>query len=252
MRRILIISILFLISATGVFSQTGTRTDNRILISGIIRDAGTLDPIPNSQIRINRYFAAVSDENGTFAIRVNRRDTLIFSLLGYQVTYFYVSDTLSGSEFMTGVYMITDTLSVGEVIIIPRIKDLRYNILRTPAEKSIEMENARYNMEISAYHGRIALSQLGDPVSNYSVIQQKQHIDSYDKGMIPSDRIVSMNPLILIPIAYLIIAGPPDGSQRMKSYLTRQELDQIHKKYLETTSKYKYLLFTPVFGFVTT
>ena len=111
---------MILIYGTDGFSQAEKTSESKILFNGIVRDASTLAPLPNSQIKINRSFVSVSDEDGTFAIRVNRKDTVVFSLLGYQSAYFYVSDTLTGSEFMAGVYMKTDTLSIGEVIIMPR------------------------------------------------------------------------------------------------------------------------------------
>jgi hypothetical protein len=163
-------------------------------------------------------------------------DTVMFSLLGYQSSYFYVSDTLAGNEFMAGVYMKTDTLSIGEVIIMPRIQSLKYDIFKAPAT-SPEMENAKYNIAVSAYQGRMAMTQMGDPASNYSIIQQKQRINTYEKGTIPSDRIVGLSPLLLIPAAYLLINGLPEKPAPLKSNLTRQELDQIHKKYLETITK---------------
>ena len=236
MKKIWLILSMILIYSTGGFSQAEKTVDRKILFSGIIRDAGTLAPLPNSQIKIGRSFVSVSDGEGTFAIKVNRRDTIVFSLLGYQSASFYVSDTLAGNEFMAGVYMKTDTLSIGEVIIIPRIQSLKYDIFKPPTT-SPEMENAKYNMAVSAYQGRIAITRLGDPASNYSIIQQKRLIDASEKGTIPSDRMVGLSPLLLIPAAYLLINGLPEKQVPMKSNLTRQELDQIHKKYLETLTK---------------
>jgi hypothetical protein len=233
MRKIwLILSIILIYSVVG-FSQAANTVERKILFSGMIRDAATLAPLPNSQIKIDRSFVSVSDEDGNFAIKVNYRDTIIFSLLGYQPAYFYVSDTLSGNEFMAGVYMKTDTLSIGEVIIIPRIQSLKFDIYKAPS-RSPEMENAKYNMAVSAYQGRIAITQLGDPASNYSVIQQKQRINAYEKGTIPSDRIIGLSPLLLIPAAYLLVEGLPEKPAPMKSNLTKQELNQIHQKYLES------------------
>jgi hypothetical protein len=237
MKKIWLILSLVLIYGTNGFSQAGTTVDRKILFSGIIRDATTFEPIPNSQIKINRSFVSVSEEDGTFAISINRRDTIVFSLMGYQPAYFYMSDTIAGNEFMAGVYMKTDTLSIGEVIIMPRIRNLKYDIFKAPAAPSTEMENAKYNMAISAYQGRIAIGKLGDPESNYSVIHSNNLRNAAEKGTIPSDRIVGLSPFMLIPAAYLLINGFPEKNPPMKSNLTRQELDQINKKYLETLTK---------------
>ena len=229
----LILSVILIYCSAG-FSQVMRPTEGKIVFSGVIRDASTLATLPNSQVRINNIFTSVSDDGGAFVIRVNKRDTVVFSLLGYQPAYFFVSDTLTGNEFMAGVYMSTDTLSIGEVIIMPRLLNLRSDILKTPPATSTQMENAKYNMAVSAYQGRVAISRLDDPSTHYSVLQNRQFINAIDKGGIPSGQFMGLNPLLLIPAAYLLIYGFPEQAPPMKSTLTRQELDQIHKKYLES------------------
>ena len=232
MKKIRLILFMILIYSYCGFGQSVNFQENKIIFSGIVRDATTLVPLPNSQININRSFVAVSDEEGAFSISVNRRDTVAFSILGYRPAYFFVSDTLTGRDFITGVYMKTDTLSIGEVIIIPRIQSLKYDIFKTPGT-SPEMENAKYNMAVSAYQGRMAMSKLGDPESNYAVIHQKNLRNAAEKGTIPSDRMVGLSPFMLVGVAYLLINGLPEKPAPMRSSLSRQELDQIHKKYLE-------------------
>lgn len=237
MKRTWFIFVTILISALEGFSQVEKTPKARILFNGIVRDATTLAPLPNSQIKINRSFTTVSDEDGTFVIWVSRRDTVIFTLLGYQPAYFFVNDTLSGAEFMAGVYMRTDTLSIGEVLIMPRLPYLKYDILKAPVLTDKDMDNAKYNVAVSAYQGKMAISRLGDPASNYSLLRQQQVTNAYEKGTIPSDRIVGLSPLSLIGMAYLLIKGFPEKPVPLKSNLTRQELDQIQKKYLETLNK---------------
>jgi len=233
MKKIWLIVTVFLLFCAFGFSQTGISQERIILFNGIIRDARTLEPLPDAQIKIGRNFVSRSDQEGAFTVRVNRNDTIVFSLLGYQPAYYYVTDTLKGYNFAAGVYMNTDTLSIGEVIIVPRIQSLKYDIFKAPPT-SPEMENAKYNMAISAYQGRMGITKLGDPESNYSVIQQKRLRDASEKGMIPSDRMVGFSPFMLIGAAYLLINGLPEKPAPMKSALTRQEIDQIHKKYLES------------------
>lgn len=233
MKNLWLILVVMMVWDYNATCQVDQQQDKRIIFNGIVRDASTNEPLVNSQIKINRKFAAVSDDNGTFAVRVNLSDTIEFSILGYQPVYIFVSDTLAGNEFLAGVYMKTDTLTIGEVVIMPRLASLKSDIFKAPPA-STEMENARYNMAVSAYQGKVAISRLGDPASNYAILHQKQRIDAYEKGTIPSDRMATLSPLILIPAAYLLINGFPDREPPMKANLTRQELEQIHKKYLES------------------
>jgi len=201
---------------------------------GIIRDAGTLSPLVNSRIIINRSFTSVSDEDGTFSFWGNRHDTVIFSQLGYKPAVFQISDTLSGNDFLAGVYLTSDTIDIGEVIIVPKLSGLKYNILNTPVSTPTEIENARYNVAVSAYQGRVSTGTLGDPSSNYNIIHQKQRQDASEKGGIPSDRIVGLSPFMILSGAYLILNGLPEKPAPMKTPLTRRELEQIHEKYLRT------------------
>ncbi|MDX9725503.1 MAG: hypothetical protein RBT38_03875 [Bacteroidales bacterium] len=210
--------------------------ERRFLFSGIIRDAGTLSPLSGSQIIVNRKYAAASADDGTFMLGVNIGDTVVFTMLGYRAETFYAIDSLRGSEFMAGIYLNADTLSIGEVIILPRMASLRSEMMKPAVSTTPEMENARYNVAVSAYQGRMAVNQLGDPSSNYAMIHRQNIINAFEKGGIPSDRIAGLSPVSLIGIVYILLNGFPEKPSPMKPTLTRQELEQIHKKYMEEQS----------------
>lgn len=234
MKRIFILIFLICIIKQSGFSQKNENAGMRILFQGLVMDASTFTPLPNSQIVINRDFSSVSAENGTFSFYVNRHDTVVFSSLGYKPAVLYVSDTLSGSEFNAGIYMHNDTLSIGEVVIVPRFKNLKSEILNARSKTPSNMDNARYNVAVSAYQGRTSQNKLGDPADNYAHLAQKQKINAYEKGGIPSDQIAGISPLLLIPAAYLLIHGLPEKPAPLAPQLTGSEIDQIQKKYLET------------------
>ncbi|HUX59247.1 MAG TPA: hypothetical protein VMV77_19910 [Bacteroidales bacterium] len=221
------------------FSQDKENAGIRILFKGFVMDASTLSPIANSQILINRAFSAVSDNQGTFAFYVNLNDTVHFKSLGYKSTVMYVSDTLTGNEFIAGIYMNSDTLLIGEVIIVPRFTNLKSEIMNAKSKTPAIMENARYNVAVSAYQGRNSQGRLGDPANNYAILIQQQKVNAYERGGIPSDKILGLSPFMLIPAAYLLIHGFPEKPTPMKQQLTDQEVDQIHKKYLEILKQKK-------------
>lgn len=234
--RFLFICFFFLLKLNA-FCQVTDSTGIRILFHGIVMDANTLNPISNSQILINRNFTSVSSNDGTFAFFVNKNDTVLFRHIGYKPTLMTVSDTLIGKEFIAGVYMKNDTVSIGEVIIVPRFINLKSQILNSPSKIPQTMDNARYNVAISGYQGRTTQGKLGDPSTNYSVIRQKQKVDAYEKGGLPSDQIAGLNPLLLLPAAYLLMHGVPEKPAPFEHALTDKELDQIMKKYNEEHQK---------------
>jgi hypothetical protein len=237
MKRYLIIIVIAGFFIQGVSGQVPDSQGSRILFQGLIMDAETQIPLSGSQIILNRSFSSVSDSEGKFAFYVLRHDTVVFRRLGYQSITLFVSDTLTGREFITGIYMNTDTVSIGEVVIVPRLVNLRSQLYNPRPETNQQIENAKYNLEVSAYQGRISQGKLGDPDSNYELLRQKQKIDAYEKGGIPSDKIVGISPLLLIPAAYLLMNGFPERPEPLKPQITRQEIEQLHKKYLETHRK---------------
>jgi hypothetical protein len=202
-------------------------------------DAKTFSPIPNSQILINRSFISVSSTDGNFAFFVSVNDSVLFKHLGYKPTLLFISDTLAGKDFIAGIYMNSDTLSIGEVVIIPRYQNLKSAIMNAPSKVPSTMDNARYNVAISAYQGRTTQGKLGDPSANYELIRERQKVNAYEKGGIPSDKIVGISPLLLVPAAYLLFHGVPGKSAPLEQNLTDQELDQIQKKYREILNQQK-------------
>lgn len=232
-RLVLIVASVFILICQGI-SQVNEKTDSRILFRGQVMDASTFAPVPNSQIMINNTFSSVSGVNGSFSFYVNRLDTVIFKSLGYKPSLMQISDTLAGSEYITGIYLSSDTLSIGEVVIIPGYRNLKSEILNAKSKTPTTLDNARYNVAVSAYQGKHSQSVLGNPDDNYNVISQKQKVAAYEKGGIPSDHIVGLNPLIFLPAAYVLLHGLPESAPPMSPQVTDEEMEQVHKKYIET------------------
>lgn len=236
--RFLFIVILFLLRQS-CLCQEKDNSGVRILFHGVVMDANTFAPVSNSQILINRAFTSISGADGTFDFFVNRSDTVLFRHIGYKSTSFFVSDTLAGKEFMAGIFMNSDTVSIGEVVIVPRFVNLKSEIMNAPSRVPSTMDNARYNVALSGYSGRTTSGKLGDPASNYGLLRQRQKINAYEKGGIPSDRIAGLNPLLLLPAAYMLIHGAPEKPEPFEHRLTDQEREQIMKKYQEMQQQNK-------------
>jgi len=237
-RIVLTISSILLFFHSGL-SQVKENEDLKILFRGLVLDEATYSPISNSQIMINSIFSSLSGADGSFAFFANRNDTVIFRSLGYKQAVMYVSDTLRGREFNAGIYMVSDTLSIGEVIIVPSFSNLKSEILNAKSKVPANMENARYNVAVSAYQGKTSQNVLGNPEDNYAVLSQKRKIDAFEKGGIPSENIVGFSPLIFLPAAYLLFHGLPENEALMNPQLSGEEVEQVHKKYLETIKQRK-------------
>jgi hypothetical protein len=238
-RRFILMLISFLFFPGIGLCQVFKNTGGSILFHGLVLDARTESPLPNSQIFINRFFSSVSDSEGKFVFTVNHNDTVIFRQLGYKPAVLHISDSLTGREFIAGVYLDPDTLTIAEVIIIPRLASLKADLFKPGSVSKPEFENAKYNLSVSAYQGRVSQNKLGDPATNYELLREHQRNDAYSKGQIPADRIAGISPLMLIPAAYLLLNGFPDKPAPMQPHLSDQELNQLHKRYLESLRKEK-------------
>jgi hypothetical protein len=238
-KRIVLIFLLVLFARNVSYCQKRVEGSGSILFRGIVLDASTQAVLPGSQIYINRNRTSAGFPDGTFSFYASEKDTIVFSMLGYKPTKMIVSDTLTGSEFLTGVYLETDTLLIGEVIIVPRLTSLKAEMMNPTVAVDSKIENARSNISIVSYQGRTGQSQLGDPAINYEILRKRQRIEAYEKGGIPSDKILGLSPLLLIPAAYLLIHGLPEKPEPPKPQISAKDLEEIRQLFIYSRNKRK-------------
>lgn len=233
-RRILILSFLLLSLVSGVtMAQLPPQQGDHILFRGVVISASSQERLSGSQIFINRLYITSSRSDGTFSFFAFRLDTIIFTMLGYKPESLVVSDTLKAREFLTGVYLKADTIEIGEVIILPRLPNLRADMMNIKKEPDPKLENAMSNISNAAYVGRTTPSNLGDPTFNYNYLRQRQNISAYEKGGIASEKSIALNPFILIPAAYMLLKGRPEVPTPPEPRITQKDLDDLNKTFMQ-------------------
>ena len=186
MSRIFLFISSFFFIIQSCFSQQNSNSGTGILFHGIVKDANNFLPVSNSQILINREFTSVSSTDGTFSFYVNRNDTVLFKHLGYKSAFLLVSDTLAGREFVAGIFLNTDTLSIGEVVIVPRFNNLKSEIMNSPSKIPSTMENARYNVVLACIM-LLFLHIREEPLkANLEIRLLTTHIYDRNKGKLPT------------------------------------------------------------------
>jgi hypothetical protein len=205
-----------------------------ILFSGLVLDSKTGVPLENTQVIINGSAYSLTDKEGKFVFLVSHHDTVMFRRLGYKQFVFCISDTLAGTDYISGIFMNADTLEIAEVIILPRPVNIKSVISEPCTPEKREIENARNNLAISAYQARVNQNRLGNPAVNYEVLKQQQREHAYTRGQVPYDRIAGLNPLILIPAVYMLMKGFPGKQPPFKPHLEDHEIFLIRERYMQS------------------
>jgi len=237
MRKTCFILLVLLLSNLTTFSQEAK--DTLFLIHGIVLDADSQEALPNTHYVLNKMFGNITDEKGRFSVYLSHNDTIKFTRVGYRDFYYSPSDTLSGRVFTAGIFLETDTLALGEVIVIPRMPDLRSSIRSSNYSLSPEMRNAQNNISASVYEGLNSPAELGDPETNYDLLKRKQTLEAYEKGAIPSSRMVGIN-FLAIPAAIIYYSkGMNQRPEPPKPVIPRGDIERMKNIYKKRITQNK-------------
>jgi hypothetical protein len=221
--KLLIVSILLVLLPLRLPAQQA----EPILFHGVIIDTETREPLTGAHFRIPGRSAGAADAKGMVSFYADHNDTVIFTCVGYRDYHMIISDTLRSREYIAGIYLTGDTILIPAVIVIPRMRNIRAEMMAEKPETDQEMINASNNLKISTYQGLTAASRLGDPATNYELLRQRLRIEAYEKGGIPSSAMVAISPLTLIPLIYVLAKGLPEEPEPPAPYISTRELNRI-------------------------
>jgi hypothetical protein len=210
-----------------ILPRLSAQHNQPILFHGVIFDSDTRQPLAGAHYHIRGRTAGAADSRGMVSFYAHYDDTVTFSCVGFKDYHMIVSDTLRAREYIAGIYLTSDTLMIPAVVVMPRLTNIRAEILADRPADDHEMINAANNLKISTYQGLTGANKLGDPAANYEVIRQQQRIDTYEKGGIPSSAMVSVSPFTLIPLIYVLAKGLPREPEPPSPYISPREMNRI-------------------------
>lgn len=205
-----------------------------ILFSGVVMDATSQKELPKAFYEINEKRGGLTDEQGKFSFYALPTDTIVFSFLGYEDYPMVVSDTLVSDEYLIGIFMQEDTVILDEIVIVPRLRDIRLEILNQTGYNGPETRAANNNIRAATYTGLTTRPKTGSADENYRQQRMQLKQQAIEKGGIPSERMINFSPLTMIPAAiYLLKEGFPEPPPPPKPRVYERDMNSLIKSYLE-------------------
>jgi hypothetical protein len=111
--------VFFLLLSSGlVFGQQ--EEEELIQFSGIVVTADSLTPVPFTNILIkNTWRGTAADYYGYFSFVAHKKDTIIFSAVGFKKGEFVIPDTITSDRYSLIQVMASDTIMLTQTVIYP-------------------------------------------------------------------------------------------------------------------------------------
>ena len=186
--RIVIFVVNCLLSSAFCFSQD----KDLIQFSGVVVEIDSLRPVPFTKVIIkssNR--GTISDYYGYFSFVAQKKDTIIFSGIGYKKSQFIIPDSLVGNKYSLIQVLRYDTILLRESVIFPwptreQFKEVFLN-MKVPdddlarAKKNLDREEMKEQYE-----------NMGmDAGMNYKASMQQYQSRLYWAGQYPPNNLLN-------------------------------------------------------------
>ncbi len=161
-------------------------------VSGTIRN-DLYQPIDYVHVvNINLNKGTITDQNGRFSIVCMKKDTLVFSSMGYKKLYMAIPDTIEDQFVFHDIYLDQDTVEIREVKIFPwkTYDEFKRAFLALDIEDK-EREAAERN--IALIKQQIILNTGSDPGLGYKYTMYNHNIDAMNLGIGPQNNL--LNPI---------------------------------------------------------
>jgi hypothetical protein len=114
--------LLIVLPLSGKSQQIQDQDDNSKLVqfSGMTITADSLNPVPYTRIiDIESHRGTTSDVNGYFSFVAHKKDTVLFTALGFKPASFIIPDTITKQRYSLIQLMSSDTLTLAAAYIFP-------------------------------------------------------------------------------------------------------------------------------------
>lgn len=156
-----------------------------LFITGITYDSKTLEPLSNTNFKINNLNSFATNESGRFSFFGSPSDTIVFTYMGYQPTRLIIPDTLRSEEYVVGIFMREQPIKLAEIIILPRMAST--SIVITPVKTDQKtMDIAQSHANDAVIKGLTQTTKVYDADMNAKKTIRTNQMRTEYKGMLVS------------------------------------------------------------------
>ncbi len=174
-----------------VFAQKNNMRE-LIQFSGVVVTADSLTPVPFTHITIiNTRKGMLSDTYGFFSFVAQKKDTIVFSSMGYRNVSFIIPDSLTTNRYSLIQLMTSDTLMLDESVVYPwpSVEQFREAFVKMNIPDD-DLERAKKNLAFAEMKER--MKQLpNDGSINYKYFMEGIGNKLYTAGQYPSYNLFS-------------------------------------------------------------
>lgn len=189
-----IISCLFVLCALFFFNDANAQKirNDSIFFTGAVMDQEALSTLPYSHYRVNKKQAGTTNSHGRFSFWVNAGDTIQYSYVGYHDVKIIVSDSLKQDSYLFGVFMAKDTITLQEVLILPRFGNFRDAFINAKANTP-EYVRAKNNVNSATYQALTQAPKKMDAKANTDMLIKNHVVMNEHHTMIAPDQMVGVS-----------------------------------------------------------
>jgi hypothetical protein len=167
---------------------------------------------------------AASDHRGIFSIISIPGDTVFFSAIGYKSTLLTIPVTISGNHYITDVMMVTDTIMIGEVLVLPwkTYSEFKRAVLEN---KTIDPLIANMEYNLALIEQQVWSDMRPTPGQAYRYTMQQMSDNLYTRGQMPTNNL--LNPFawqkFVKGVKNGLLKNEPSTTTKVKKIKTRKK-----------------------------
>lgn len=163
-----------------------------IQFSGVIVESDSLRPIPFTRVIIKSSGrGTIADYSGYFSFVAQKKDTIIFSAIGYRRAQYIIPDTLSGNKYSLIQTLNMDSIMLTTVVIYPwpTPEDFKRVFLENPVPDD-DLDRAMKNMAREEMKEKFETMPM-DGSMNYKASMQQYQSRLYWANQYPPNNLLN-------------------------------------------------------------